>query len=143
MPAPVIVRLLLARLAGPETTLNVTGRPDDAPALKENAAFAGAHTLMGRIEEKRENASAAKAHYETALKSVAQEFDRRLAVKTARERIAALKDVTAPSVASNQPEREPDREPDVDSAPAAASGPAPGCKRFLPATGTIISADCD
>ncbi len=110
-------------------------------ALKLNASFAGAHTLMGRIEEKRGNASKAKAQYETALKSVAQEFDRRLAVKTARERIAALKDVTA-SVASNQ-QHEP--EPDVAAAPApvSASESAPGCKRFLPATGTIISADCD
>ena len=108
-------------------------------ALKLNARFAGAHTLMGRIEEKRGNASAAKSHYEAALKSVGQELDRRLAMKTARDRIAALKDVTAASVASNQPEHEADHEPSSVEVPER----APGCKRFLPATGTIISADCD
>jgi tetratricopeptide (TPR) repeat protein len=105
---------------------------DAERSLKLNASFAGAHTLMGRIEEKRGNAAAAKSHYQAALKSVSSDFDRRLAQKTARERIAALGGVEAASVASNQETPAPNQET-----------PEPGCKRFLPATGTIISATCD
>ena len=108
-------------------------------ALKLNASFAGAHTLMGRIEEKRGNVAAAKPHYQTALKVVSQQFDRRLAQKTARERIAALGDVAAASVASNQEAPASTQETPASNQEA----PALGCKRFLPATGAIISADCD
>ena len=105
-------------------------RLDDAKAdleraLDERKSFAAAHTLMGRIAEARGDASAAKTHYESALAAPSNQIDGRSAKKTARARLSALASGKSANVALAQPAREV------------------GCKRFLPATGTIISANCN
>ena len=105
-------------------------RLDDAKAdleraLNERKSFAAAHTLMGRIAEARGDAPAAKTHYEAAVSAPSDQIDGRSAKKTARERLSALGKGESANVALAQPAREV------------------GCKRFLPATGTIISANCN
>jgi hypothetical protein len=80
---------------------------------------------MGRILEARGDKAAAKARYrEAAAAEPADHLEGRVAQRTARERLDALGGVSGADVALNE------RSSNL------------GCKRFLPATGTIISADC-
>jgi tetratricopeptide (TPR) repeat protein len=108
-------------------------------ALSETATFAAAHTLLGRVHEKRGDRPAAKAQYEAALASMTGDFDRHLAKKTARERLAALGGA-AGNVALNEPTHETARETKDE---ATVAPHALGCKRFLPAIGTVIEANCE
>jgi tetratricopeptide (TPR) repeat protein len=98
---------------------------DRVLALSES--FAAAHTLMGRILEARGDTAGAKARYRKAARLAPTSLDARSAQRTARERLQALGETVG-----------------ADSADVALAQPARdvGCKRFLPATGTIISANC-
>jgi tetratricopeptide (TPR) repeat protein len=100
---------------------------DRTLALSES--FPAAHTLMGRILETRGDTAGAKARYRKAAGLPPGSLDARSAQKTARERLQALGGTVA----------------GTDSADIALVQPSKevGCKRFLPATGTIISANCD
>jgi tetratricopeptide (TPR) repeat protein len=100
---------------------------DRTLALSES--FAAAHSLMGRILEARGDTAGAKARYRQAAGLSPDSLDARAAQKTARERLQALGDTVG----------------GTDSADIALVQPSKevGCKRFLPATGTIISANCD
>lgn len=95
-------------------------------ALKRRPSFAAAHMLMGRVLEVRGDTAAAKASYRKALRMPADHLEGRSAHKTARRRLSALSGGGKADVALNN-----DRTREV------------GCKRFLPTTGTVISADCD
>jgi tetratricopeptide (TPR) repeat protein len=122
--------------------------------LAERPTFAAARTLLGRVQEKRLDKTAARESYAAAIASLTGEFDRHFAKKLARERLAALEgssgradlgDDTKPASGSPAPaavavlkEAGEDAAPDAQI-PAARE---PQCKRFLPATGTIIAADC-
>ena len=101
-----------------------SARDDVDKALSLQASLAGAHTLKGRILEARGARSAAMAAYRKALDLPVDGFEVRPARRTAHDRLEALKGGETPDVALNQ------RNLEV------------GCKRFLPATGTIINADC-
>jgi tetratricopeptide (TPR) repeat protein len=94
-------------------------------ALTLRDAFPAALTLQGRILEARGDTAEAKARYRKALQSPVENIEARNARKIADERLKAL-GVETPDVALNQRASEP-----------------VGCKRFLPATGTIINMDCD
>jgi tetratricopeptide (TPR) repeat protein len=96
-------------------------------ALKRKDTFAAAQMLMGRILEARGDKSGAMARYRKALAAPSNTFDGLQAHVTARERLDALKGAGGPSVALNADGK-------------ARSG---SCRRFLPATGMIIEADCD
>jgi hypothetical protein len=89
--------------------------------------------LMGRILEARGDTAGAKARYRKAAGLAPGSFDARSARRTARERLQALGDTVGDTVGG------------TDNADVALVQPAKdvGCKRFLPATGTIISASCD
>jgi tetratricopeptide (TPR) repeat protein len=94
-------------------------------ALNLRESFAAAHLLMGRILEARGDKAAAKARYrQAAAAEPADHLEGRVAQRTARERLDALGGVSGADVALNE------------------RSSSLGCKRFLPATGTIISADC-
>lgn len=138
-------------------------------ALDLRPDFTAAHTLMGRIEEERGNITAAKAHYAKASDSASMFIDWRSAQKTARDRLAALNGGEAPkkkqqakadgskpakSAANKTDTKKADSKKAADakspskdggSSDVALSEPKrePECKRFLPATGMTISAECD
>jgi len=95
-------------------------------ALARQADLAAAHMLWGRVLEARADTAAAKKHYRQALAAPSTNFDGLFAHKTARARLDALGAGASANVALNN-----------------GSTPSVGCKRFLPATGTIITADCD
>jgi tetratricopeptide (TPR) repeat protein len=92
-------------------------------ALAGRNSFPAAQTLKGRILEARGDVAGAKARYHTALEQPVDHLEARAARKLASERLKALGADVA-DVALNQ------RPVEV------------GCKRFLPATGTIITAAC-
>ena len=92
-------------------------------ALERRAAFPAAHTLQGRILEARGDTAGAKAHYRKAIDTPVDNIEARNARKLAQDRLKALGGATA-DVALNQKKL------------------GAGCKRFLPATGTIINMDC-
>jgi tetratricopeptide (TPR) repeat protein len=96
-------------------------------ALSES--FPAAHMLMGRILEARGDTAGARARYRKAAGLAPGSFDARSARRTARDRLQAMGDTVG----------------GTDNADVALVQPAKdvGCKRFLPATGTIISASCD
>jgi tetratricopeptide (TPR) repeat protein len=91
-------------------------------ALAGRAEFPAAQALMGRIMEARGDTAAAKERYRKALDLPVADLEARAGRQMAETRLKALGDKA--DVALNQ------RRPEV------------GCKRFLPATGTIINADC-
>ncbi len=95
---------------------------DLARVLAQRDAFPAAYVLDGRIQEAKGNRRAATTRYREALKLPVQNMEARWARTFAQERLKALRETA--NVALNQ------REPEV------------GCKRFLPATGTIINTDC-
>lgn len=99
-------------------------RADVDKALERQASLVGAHTLKGRILEARGDRPGAIAAYRKALDLPVDGFEVRPARRTARARLTTLESGKRPDVALN------------DNAHKV------GCKRFLPATGTIISADC-
>jgi tetratricopeptide (TPR) repeat protein len=92
-------------------------------ALEARAAFPAAYTLQGRILEARGDDVGAKARYRKAIDTPVDNIEARNARKLAQDRLKVLGGVTA-DVALNQKKLEV------------------GCKRFLPATGTIINMDC-
>ncbi len=94
-------------------------------ALSRRDSFPAAQTLKGRILEARGDMVAAKVRYRKALQAPVDHIGARNARKMADERLKALGVDTA-DVALNQRAPEP-----------------VGCKRFLPATGTLINMDCD
>jgi tetratricopeptide (TPR) repeat protein len=98
---------------------------DVEKAIARRDAFPAALTLQGRILEARGDTAEAKARYRKALQAPVDNIEARNARKIADERLKAL-GVDTPDVALNQRAPEP-----------------VGCKRFLPATGTIINMDCD
>ncbi len=112
-----------AELAFAQNRLDAA-REDVDKALELQASLAGAHTLKGRILEAQGDRSAAMAAYRKALDVPVDGFEVRPARRTAQARLKALKGNDSPDVALNQ------KRPEV------------GCKRFLPATGTIINMDC-
>jgi tetratricopeptide (TPR) repeat protein len=93
-------------------------------ALAQRDAFPAAYALQGRIQEAKGDTGSAKARYRQALESPVHNMEARAARKMAQERLKAL-GVNTADVALNQSTSEV------------------GCKRFLPATGTIINMDCD
>lgn len=93
-------------------------------ALARRDTFPAAHALQGRIQEARGDTAGAKARYRKAIALPVENIEARNARKVANERLEALGVATA-DVALSQPKLEV------------------GCKRFLPATGTIINMDCD
>lgn len=94
-------------------------------ALDLRESFAAARLLMGRILEARGDKAAAKVSYRKAEAAApADHLEGRFAQRTARERLDALGGADVADVALHE------RSSNL------------GCKRFLPATGTIISADC-
>jgi tetratricopeptide (TPR) repeat protein len=117
-----------AAVAFDETRLDAASDDLDK-ALKLRKSFAAADVLMGRVLEARGDKEGAKARYQQALDTPLNFLEVRTAQATARERLDAL---ASPDVALN-----------VHSEP-----PVPkvsrkiDCKRFLPATGTIISYEC-
>jgi Tfp pilus assembly protein PilF len=97
---------------------------DVAKALARHDAFPAAYVLEGRIQEAKGNRSAATTRYRDALKLPVDGMEARAARSFAQGRLKALGETA--DVALNQ------RAPEVV-----------GCKRFLPATGTIINTTCD
>jgi tetratricopeptide (TPR) repeat protein len=95
--------------------------------LALSQSFPAAHTLMGRILEARGDTAGAKVRYRKAVGLAPGSLDARSAQRTARERLQALGETAG-----------------TDGADIALAQPAKdvGCKRFLPATGTIINMDC-
>jgi tetratricopeptide (TPR) repeat protein len=91
-------------------------------ALAGRDAFPAAQALMGRIMEARGDTAAAKERYHKALDLPVADLEARAGRQMAAARLKALGDTA--DVALNQ------RRPEV------------GCKRFLPATGTIINTAC-
>lgn len=98
---------------------------DVARALSQRNAFPAAYALQGRILEARGDIAGAKDRYRKVLELPVDKIEARLARKVADARLKAL-GASAADVALNQRKPEP-----------------VGCKRFLPATGTIINMDCD
>jgi tetratricopeptide (TPR) repeat protein len=96
---------------------------DVARALARRDAFPAAYVLEGRIQEAKGNRSAATTRYRAALKLPVDNMEARRARTFAEKRLKALGETA--DVALNQSKAEV------------------GCKRFLPATGTIINTDCD
>lgn len=97
---------------------------DIARALARRDAFPAAYVLYGRIQEAKGNRSVATTHYRDALKLPVHDIEARSARVFAEARLKALGEPA--HVALNQRKQE-----------------VAGCKRFLPATGTIINMDCD
>jgi tetratricopeptide (TPR) repeat protein len=97
---------------------------DVARSLASRDDFPAAYTLKGRIEEAKGDAVGAEARYRKALELPVDNLEARAARNMAEDRLKALGVDTA-DVALNQ------RPAEV------------GCKRFLPATGTLINTDCD
>ncbi len=98
---------------------------DVEKALARHDAFPAAYALQGRILEARGDTVGAKARYRKVLELPVDKIEARMARKVAQDRLKAL-GVDSADVALNQ------SKPEVV-----------GCKRFLPATGTIINMDCD
>ena len=92
-------------------------------ALTREKDFPAAYALQGRIKEAKGYTGAAKVSYRKALELPVADMEARAARKLATQRLKALG--ASADVALNQSET------DV------------GCKRFLPATGSIINMDCD
>lgn len=112
-----------AEVAFAENRLDAA-RADVDKALARLAKLVGAHTLKGRILEARGDRSGAMAAYRKALDLPVDGFEVRPARRLARAGLKALEGGDSPDVALNDSARKVN------------------CKRFLPATGTIITADC-
>lgn len=92
-------------------------------ALARRDAFPAAHALQGRILEARGDTVGAKARYRKAIELPVDDIEARNARKVANERLKVLGVDTADVALNHRPAEV-------------------GCKRFLPATGTIINMDC-
>lgn len=123
MPEAYYVR---AEIAFAQSRLDAA-RADVDKALARQSSLVAAHALKGRILEARGNASAATAAFRKALDLPVDGFEVRPARRLAR---AGLKEPGSTQRST----------PDVALVD---SGRGAKCRRFLPATGTIIEADCD